>query len=185
MTVNGVTGVVDSGNYSAAVLALLLDGQFSGVSVSYDEIAGRMTISSPTSISLSGSILDVLDITAGDGTSFTSNSNVDLSGVKQIHVTSDLQTDHICTQGKRGLLASVQMSVPPFHLLYYNDAAQVQATTISDRHLQDWGIELLDDRWRPLLCSASWICVLNVEQVYSGVRDLKRERPISLTAKYN
>ena len=184
-TVNGVTGVVDSGNYSAAVLAALLDGQFSGVSVSYDEIAGKMTIASTNSITLSGSILDVLDITPGTGTLFITNSNIDLSGVKQIHVVSDLQTDHISTKGIHGLLASIQMQVPPLGVLYYRDNAELQATTVGDRHIQDFGIRLVDDRWRTLLCDAPWVAVLSVDQVYSGIRDLKRERPISLTAKYN
>lgn len=184
LVVNGLTGVVDSGNYSAAVLSLLLDGQFAGVTVSYDEIAGKMTISASSSIVLSGSILDVLDIAAGTGTSFTSQNNVDISGVKAIHVISDLQTEHISTQQVHGILASIQMAVPPFNVLYYRDAAQVQATTVGDRHIQDFTIKLVDDRWRPLLCNSTWTCVLDVEQVYSGIRDLKRERPISLTASY-
>lgn len=185
MVVNGVTGVVDSGNYSAAVLAMLLDGQFSGVSVSYDEIGGKFTISSTSSIALSGSILSILDITPGAGTLFVTNSNVDISGVKQIHVTCTLQTAHISTAGIKGLLASIQMCVPPFGVLYYRDSTGDQATSIGDRHVQDLTVDLADELWRPLLCDASWTCVLNVEQVYSGVRDLKRVRPGSLTASYN
>ncbi|KAG5179378.1 hypothetical protein JKP88DRAFT_256268, partial [Tribonema minus] len=67
ITVNGVTGVVDSGNYSAANLALLLDGVFSGINVSYDEISGKMTLAASTPFTIGGSMLDVLDVTAGFG----------------------------------------------------------------------------------------------------------------------
>ncbi|KAG5184552.1 hypothetical protein JKP88DRAFT_255377 [Tribonema minus] len=134
ITVNGVTGVVDCGNYSAANLALLLDGGFSGVNVSYDEISGKMTFAASTPFTIGGSMLDVLDVTAGTASSFTSKNNVDLSGVKGVHVVTSLQSDHISTKGIRGVVASVQMVVPPLGVLYYRDDTEVQATTLGDRH---------------------------------------------------
>ncbi|KAG5190181.1 hypothetical protein JKP88DRAFT_252345 [Tribonema minus] len=184
ITVNGVTGVVDSGNYSAANLALLLDGVFSGINVSYDEISGKMTLAASTPFTIGGSMLDVLDVTAGTASSFTSIKNVDLSGVNGVHVVTTLQTDHISTKGICGVVASVQMVVPPLGVLFYRDDTEVQATTLGDRHVQSFTIRLLDDSWRPLLCNQSWSCVITIQQVYSGVRDLKRERPISLSAGY-
>lgn len=180
ITVDGVTGEIDVGNYSAATLAEILDGQFDGVTVTYDETRGKMSITSTSTINLSGTVLDVLDIEPGAGTAFESVNYVRLSGNDTIHVITDLTTDHITSNSQRGLIASIPVDVEPYGVLYYRDDNGRQGSKIGNRTIFELRIRLLDSVWRSLLGNADYVAVLDIQHVYTGVRDLKITRPIRL-----
>ncbi|KAG5177501.1 hypothetical protein JKP88DRAFT_274166 [Tribonema minus] len=92
LTISGLTGVVDPGNYSAANLALILDQVFSGVTVSYNEINGKMTIEASSPITVGGSILEILDIEAGTA----SVSLYSSAGAAQVEAISSYNVLHAC-----------------------------------------------------------------------------------------
>ncbi|KAG5188216.1 hypothetical protein JKP88DRAFT_252695 [Tribonema minus] len=135
-SISGLTKVLEPGNYSASTLASALATAFPARSVSFNVLTSKMTFSSPTTMSISGSMCSVLDIAEGSsGIVLSSQNNVDLSASQIVYVYSSLGVDSLDTTParKRGLLASIQNTVGPLAVLHYSDPDGRQGGLISDR----------------------------------------------------
>lgn len=185
LTISGTTQVITPGNYSATTLAAAIQVAFPTRSVSFNSLTSKMTFSSSSTMSISGSMCSILNIDEWtSGLTITSKNNVDLSCVQTIYVYTNLSTSAIDTTSsrKRGLLAAVQNAVAPLGILHYSDTLGTQGSIIDTRSIFDLSLTLYDDNGNALLAYLPFQAVLKFSQIPTGVRNLKLQRPGGLTA---
>jgi hypothetical protein len=183
LTISGDTRTLEPGNYSAAGLASALATAFPSRSVAFNVLTSKITFSSASTMTVSGSMCALLDIAEGStGLVISSRNSVDLSGTEVIYVYTSLGIDSLDTTQarKRGLLACVQNAVGPLGILHYSDPDGRQGGLVDDRSVFAVHIRLLDDCGRPLLASLPFHAMIKFSQVPTGQRDLQLDRPGSL-----
>lgn len=185
LTINGTTGVVEAGNYSAWTLSKLLDSQWPGLTVEFNEITERITFSASNSFTIAGSMCAILDIPEGtEGTSVSSVKCVNMSTTQHVYVTTDRHTDSISSAGRKGIVCCVPVQVPAGGIIRFSDPNATQAVVLGDRGVSSLRIQLFDGSWNGFLAAVPWSLVVRVDFEYTGVRDAHRPRPTSLTVPY-
>jgi hypothetical protein len=185
LTISGTTVTIATGNYSATTLSLAIAGAFPTISVGFNAITSKITFSSGSSITITGSMCTILNIDSGTtGSTITSKYNIDLSSVQTIYVYTNLGNSNLDTTSlrKRGLLAAVQNKTQPLGLLHYSDENGTQGALVDARTVFELRITLVDDNGSALLATLPFQAMIKFTQVPTGVQNLKIVRPSSLAA---
>ena len=184
LVLNGVAYTLEEGTYTqvqlAAALAALLP-----CSVTYSKITMKVTLSSSTSMTVTGTLCSVLGIPEGSsGLSISSTHCVDLSGVNSIYLLTDTYTTQ--NLDTRAGNSSVICRVPvqePGSLISYTPIAE-PGFWIQSGELQGIRLMLQDNRALPLQAAQPWELTLRLSYLANGLNMERREVPEGLVANY-
>ena len=182
LTVNSAEYTLTPGNYDcdtlAAALAALLP-----CTVAYDSITLKLTLSSSTSMTVSGTLCSVLGLDSpSTGTSLSSKYTLDLTGLQSIYLLTDsYNTGNVDTRPAANLnvIARIPVSVAPGSIIDYQPN-NAPGFWIQNGDLQLLRILLEDDKRRPLQASLYWEATLRIDFVPTGVQRMQRQQPTDI-----
>lgn len=181
--VDGIMYQIPQGNHSITTLVKALNAALP-VTASFDPISLKLTLSSDTSHTVSGSLLEVLGIPQNAmGTSLSSTNTVDLTGQNTVFVLTDRIGGNIDTRsvnGSSAVLARFGVDAPPLGVIQYTDFSSGRIGIEYDGVLARIRIQLQDENRRPLQASIPWDATLGIAFMRTGRVALQVDRPLAL-----
>jgi hypothetical protein len=182
--VNDVLYTLTPGNYSIKTLVASLNALLTGITVTFNDVTLKLTLTTAAPITVYGSMCSVLGIVPGStGTSLASLNTCDLTGSNSIFILSDFSSSNPNIDA-RGASSSVFCRIPvtaaPMQVLQHEDyngksGLLIDTDTIASVHLQ-----LQDENYNPLLCTIHWEATLQIRFMYTGRMHMVVERPLGL-----
>jgi hypothetical protein len=185
LLLNDVSYTLVPGNYSVRTLVQALSKLLSpDITVAFDNITLKMTLTAQTPISVSGNMCSILGIVAGStGTTLSSVHTVDLTGQNSIYILSDFSTsnNNIDTRaGSSSVFCRIPVTAAPMGVLNHEDYNGKSGLLLDTETLASVHLQLQDEEFRNLLCTIHWEATLQVQFVYTGRMHLYVERPLGL-----
>ena len=172
------------GNYSIQTLCSILSKLQQGVSFTFSNITLKVTVTSATTVTLDGSLLNLLGIPASS-TPVSSVNTCDMTSVSSIYVLTDYSTvnanidSHISNTG--AILTRIPVVTQPGQVVQFQDFNGRSGLLLQDSTIKQCRIGLESDDPRVgLQCTLHWDITLQVSFVKTGRYHLKVERPLSL-----
>ena len=150
LIVNGMSYVLDEGNYSVDDLQQTFQQMLSGddITVTYSYVRNKFTFASNTVFTIAGesTILDRIGFNAVDhtGTVVTSDYAVDLSGTKFIYIYTNLATSNLVNGVRNGCLVKISAIADMNSMIMYSDS-NAMPNYISDQTISQIFFKLVDD----------------------------------------
>ena len=169
LIVNGMSYVLDEGNYSVDDLQQTFQQMLSGddITVTYSYVRNKFTFASNTVFTIAGesTILDRIGFNAVDhtGTVVTSDYAVDLSGTKFIYIYTNLATSNLVNGVRNGCLVKISAIADMNSMIMYSDS-NAMPNYISDQTISQIFFKLVDDDDHLIdFEGRSWSITLQVE----------------------
>ena len=186
LTVNSSSLKLTPGNYSIAQLLSAISSTLSTFSIScvYSSISQKVTLSSATVFTVSGSLCSLLGITQGSsGNTVASTFTVDMTGQNTLFVLTNISGTNIDTRTTAGtsqILASVPVDCPPGGIIHYSDNTQGRIGVELDGTLATIRVILQDEQRRPATVSIPYDMTVGIAYMATGRSWLQIERPTQL-----
>eukprot|EP00953_Heterococcus_sp_UTEX-ZZ885_P017185 9620-Heterococcus_DN1.PRE.3 len=186
LVINGTGFALTPGNYSVRTLVSTLSTLLApDISVSFDTITLKLTLTALFPLTVSGSLCSVLGIVPGStGLSLSSQHTVDLTGQNSVYVLSDFSTsnNNIDTRGNSSVFCRIPVTAAPMQVLQHEDYQGLSGLLLDTDTLMSVHLKLEDEEYRPLLCTLHWEATLQIQFVYTGRMHMAYERPLGLIA---
>jgi hypothetical protein len=185
IVINGTEYLLSPGNYSLRPPTLLtaLNALLPGITATFNEITLKLTLTSTTPFTISGTLCSILGIIEGSsGTVLSSKHTVDLTSQNSIYILSDFSSSNanIDTSGKSNVFCRIPVNVAPMQVLQHEDYNGKSGLLIDSETIGSVHFQLLDEDYRPLLNTLHWQATLQVSFIYTGRMHLIVDRPFGL-----
>jgi hypothetical protein len=158
LIVNGISLIVNTGNYTAYTLQQNINQLLSENSItaqlSFSTSSGKYTLTSSNPITINqSSLYKIVGLENGNYIGIFNGSNyviqfinpVNTGGIRNIYIKTNILTENTFTYNNNsGIIKSIPVNVPPFGIIMYNNNENIESL-IKNKSLDYLDIELLDD----------------------------------------